>query len=70
MDDEKARVALMARAEELGYHVISAPGWGDVLWRHGKETTNPHTHSNWGVKELREMLDGIEWGREHGTAEP
>jgi hypothetical protein len=69
MSDDEERADLITRAEKLGYHVIQDHTWGDVLWRHGEATTNPATHSNATLDDLREMLDGIEWGREHGTAE-
>ncbi len=62
---------LTKRAEELGFRVIHDDSWGYVLWRndHYDRVVNPHTHSNKDLDDLREIIAGIEWGREHGTAQ-
>jgi hypothetical protein len=66
-DEELA--ALTGQAEKLGFEIFCDPTWGYVLRRIGRETTNPATRSNADLADLREMLDGIEWGRARGTAE-
>jgi hypothetical protein len=68
-DGHEERLAeLTARAERMGFRVIHDHTWGYVPWRNDKPTTNPHTRSNADLDELSEMLDGIRWGRAHGTA--
>lgn len=62
-DAEEQLAELTTQAKGQGFRVVHDPTWGYVLWRIGKPTTNPHTHSNADLAELREMLDGIEWGR-------
>jgi hypothetical protein len=52
---------LTARAEALGYKVVKDRTWGYVLVREGNRA-NPGTHSNANLEDLREMIDGIEWG--------
>ena len=59
--DEYELAYLTSRAEELGFEIFCDPSWGFILKR--IETTNPAID----LEDLREMLDGIEWGREHGT---
>jgi hypothetical protein len=66
-DEEQELAELTKRAEEDGFRVIRDHTWGLVLWRIGKPTTNPHTHSNANLADLREMIEAIEWGIEHGT---
>ncbi len=51
---------LTARAEKLGFEIFCDKTWGYVLRRIGREDAD--------LEDLREMLDGIEWGRERGTA--
>jgi len=68
-DHDEELGELTDRAEKLGFRVIIDHKWGYVLWRTDRPSSNPHTHSNWDLDELREMLDGIEWGR-HRTAAP
>ena len=61
---------LTKRAEELGFRVIHDDTWGYVLWRNDYyDRINPHTQSNKDLDDLREIIAGIEWGREHGTAQ-
>ena len=67
-DDEQLR-ELTKQFEEKGFQVIHDDTWGDIVWRPGTEI-NPSTDSNRDLAELREMLAGIEWGREHGTIKP
>jgi hypothetical protein len=62
-DNELAE--LTTKAETFGFQVIHDHTWGYVLWRND-HPTNPATHSNADIAALREMLDGIEWRREHG----
>jgi hypothetical protein len=63
--DEYELAYLTSRAEELGFEIFCDDSWGFILTPIAREATNPAT--NLGV--LREMLDGIEWGREHGMAD-
>ena len=66
--DEEELFDLTARAEKLGFEIFCDRTCGYVLRRVGRETTNPTTHSNADLEDLREMLDRIEWGRQIGTA--
>jgi hypothetical protein len=50
---------LTARAEKLGFEIFCDQTWGYVLRRIGRENTD--------LEDLREKLDGIEWGRGHAT---
>ncbi|ASW84788.1 hypothetical protein [Mycobacterium intracellulare] len=59
----------VARALRMGFRVIKDHTWRYVLVPLKSRTTNPATHSNVDADELREMLDGIEWGRDHGVAQ-
>ena len=68
-DDLEQLAELTARADKLGFRVIHDQTWGYVLGHLDRTPTNPATHSNTDLNELREMLDGIEWGRAQGTAE-
>jgi hypothetical protein len=68
MSDGEELAELTKRAEGYGLRVIHDHTWGYVLGRLDGSPTNPHTHSNATLDDLREMLDGIKWGREHGTA--
>ena len=67
--DEEELADLTSRAEKLGFEIFCDQRWGYILRRIGRETTNPATHSNADLDDLREMLDGIEWSRERGTAD-
>ena len=67
-DHEEQLAELNADAEKLGYQIIPDHTWSYVLARIDG-TTNPATHSAVDLDDLREMLDGIKWGREHRTAE-
>lgn len=68
-DEEEELLGLTARAKPLGYDIIDDHTWGYILVRSNKPA-NPATHSNVNLDDVREMLDGIEWGRKLGTAEP
>jgi hypothetical protein len=61
--DEFELAYLTSRAEELGFEIFCDPSWGFILRRIDRETTNQAID----LEDLREMLDGIEWSREHGT---
>lgn len=69
MDDEKKLAELSVRAKALGYKIVKDPAYKYILVRDGSPPS-PHNHANWNLADLQEMLDGIEWGRRHGTAEP
>jgi hypothetical protein len=66
MSDEEELAELTKHADKLGFRVIHDHTWGYILWRPGSQI-NPGTDSNADLNELREMIAGIEWGREHGT---
>jgi|GEM_PF-5554777 len=67
--DEEELAGLTWRAEKLGFEIFCDHRWGYILRRIGRETTNPATHSNADLEDLREVLDGIECCREHVTAD-
>jgi hypothetical protein len=62
--DEYELAYLASRAEVLGFEIFCDNRWGFILRPIARETTNPAID----LADLREMLDGIEWGREHGAA--
>ena len=67
--EEDLLADLTSRAERLGFEIFCDDRWGYILRRIGREPTNPASHSDADLVDLREMLDGIEWGRERGTTE-
>ena len=60
--DEKELADLTARAEGLGFEIVCYRPCSYVLRRITHETTDPATHSNANLDDLRDMLDGIERG--------
>jgi hypothetical protein len=66
--EEDVLADLTSRAEGVGFEIFCDARWGYILRRIGRETANPATLSNADLEDLSEMLSGIEWGREHGTA--
>ena len=60
--DEKELADLTARAEGLGFDIFCYRACAYVLRRIVHETTDPATHSNANLEDLRDMLDGIERG--------
>jgi hypothetical protein len=69
MSDEEELAELTALAEKRGFRVVHDHTWGYVLWRIDRPTTDPSTHSDATLADLREMVEGIDWGIRHGTIE-
>ena len=67
--EEDVLADLTSRAEGVGFEIFCDDRWGYILRRIGRETTNRAGHSGADLEDLSEMLDGIAWGREHGTAD-
>ncbi len=61
--NEDALADLTSRAEELGFEIFCDGRWGYILRRIDRDITNPASQAD--LDDLSEMLDGIEWGREH-----
>jgi hypothetical protein len=66
VSDDQELDELIAEAEKRGFRVMRDTAWGYILWRIDTPI-NPHTDSNATLADLREMLEGIDWAREHGT---
>jgi hypothetical protein len=60
--DENELADLTERAERLGFEIFCDRTCGYALRRTGRETTNLAAHSYTDLDDLRDVLDGIEWG--------